>query len=177
MSRLSTLWRHLWLDAGDAERAIGKDGLDRLELSVSASEAQHSGQICLCIEASLPARPLWQLLRRQTSIEAIVHERALSIFGKERVWDTAHNNGVLIYVLLAERRLEIIVDRGLAAHLDDEQWQAAVDAGCLHLRNGQIERGLDAVMQALHHHLLEHFPRDRAGGNGEHNLPDRPRLL
>ena len=84
--------------------------LARLQARVAASEATHSGEIRLCIEAGLP---LSYLRRRATA-----RERAVAMFGKLRVWDTAHNNGVLIYLLLAEHAIEIVADRGLSARVD-----------------------------------------------------------
>ena len=108
MKLLRRCLRHLWLDADDALRAVGEAGIGRLEARVRASEQEHSGQICLCVEASLPPSYLWRHVARGESIEDVVRDRALTLFGKQRVWDTEHNNGVLVYLLLAEHRIEIV---------------------------------------------------------------------
>ena len=110
MKRLLRCLRHLWLDADDARRALGEDAIGRLEARVSASERTHSGQICLCVEASLPPSELWRHLVRGEAIEDRIRERALTVFGEQRVWDTELNNGVLVYLLLAEHRIEIVAD-------------------------------------------------------------------
>ncbi|MDP3172207.1 MAG: TPM domain-containing protein, partial [Polaromonas sp.] len=120
-----TLWnsltrtlKHLWLDADDTRRAIPAAMLDRLQRRVAASEQRHSGEIRICVEAGLPLSYLWR--------GASARERAVTMFGKLRVWDTEHNNGVLIYLLLADHAIEIVADRGLARHVDAAQWQAMV---------------------------------------------------
>ena len=76
---------------------------------MAASERRHSGEIRVCVEAGLPLSYLWR--------DATARERAVTMFGKLRVWDTEHNNGVLIYLLLAEHAIEIVADRGLNRHV------------------------------------------------------------
>jgi uncharacterized membrane protein len=88
MNRWLRLFRHRLLDEGDARRALGPDALTRLAQRVAASERGHSGEIRICVEASLPLSYLWR--------GATARERAVRMFGKLRVWDTEHNNGVLI---------------------------------------------------------------------------------
>ena len=94
MEKLRRLLRHLWLDADDARRALGAAALDRLEARVRASETGHSGQICLCVEASLPSSYLWRHLARGEALASVIRDRAITLFGKQRVWDTEDNNGV-----------------------------------------------------------------------------------
>ena len=105
VNRLLRLLRHRWHDADDARRLLGEGAIGRIAERVRASELHHSGEIRVCVEAGLPFSYLWG--------DAPVRERALSMFGKLRVWDTDANNGVLIYVLLVEHRIEIVADRGL----------------------------------------------------------------
>ncbi len=175
-AKLAQLWRHLWLDAGDARRRLGEAGLDRLEAAVARSEAQHSGQICLCVEASLPASLLWTLLRGRP-LDEIVRTRALETFSRLQVWDSEANNGVLIYVLLAERRLELVADRSLARELDEAAWQQLTDQ-LAPLLGADLEAGMQAAIDAMHALLIGHFPvseaTDQAGAN---TLPDRPQLI
>ena len=175
LNHLTRLLRHLWLDADDAQRALGPTGLARLETQVGASERQHSAQICLCIEASLPLRYLWRNVAHGEAIEAVLRDRALTTFGKQRVWDTAHNNGVLIYVSLAEHHIELLADRGLADRVPAHTWQTLVDAASVALRAGQLVEGLEQALAGVHSLLLQHFPASASAANQGHEaLPDRP---
>ncbi len=178
MKLLPRIARHLWLDAGDAGRALGAGGLQRLEDRVRDSERRHLGEICVCIEAGLPLRDLWGLLRRRSTAEESVRERALALFGELRVWDAELNNGVLIYVQLAEHRLEILADRGLARCVPDDAWQAAVANACDACRRDELERGLATAIDAVSAALQEHFPSpdgDTPGSRGRTNeIADRP---
>ncbi len=168
MKLLTRIARHLWLDADDAERALGAAGLHRLEDSVRESERRHLGEICVCIEASLPLRELWRLLRRPRTADEAVSERALALFGELRVWDTELNNGVLIYVQLAEHRLEILADRALARRVPPEAWHGAVAKACDAFRRNELEQGLGAAINAVDAALQEHFPKP------EGDLPGSP---
>ncbi len=167
MNRLTRLLRHCWLDEDDARRALGPVALERIEQRVRASEAAHSGEIRVCVEAGLPLGYLWR------NVDA--HDRALSLFGKLRVWDTEHNNGVLIYLLLADHRIEIVADRGLTRHVDAAGWQAIVDGMGAAFRERRFEDGLHAAIDAVDAVLREHFPVAPGGGN-PNELPDTPVL-
>lgn len=177
MNALFTLLRHLWLDAGDAHRALGGPALHRLEARIADSERRHRGEICLYVEASLPLSYLWRGLRRRLPMAVIVRERALAQFGKLRVWDTEFNNGVLIYLQLAEHDIEIVADRGLARHVPPGDWAALLGDMSAAFRAGRYEDGLARAIDAVGTELERHFPR----GDGEHEadvdeLPNRPRL-
>ncbi|KQW68809.1 MAG: TPM domain-containing protein [Methylibium sp.] len=167
MNRLTRLLRHCWLDEDDARRALGPVALERIEQRVRASEAAHSGEIRVCVEAGLPLGYLWR--------DVDAHDRALSLFGKLRVWDTEHNNGVLIYLLLADHRIEIVADRGLTRHVDAAGWQAIVDGMGAAFREQRFEDGLHAAIDAVDAVLREHFPVAPGGGN-PNELPDTPVL-
>ncbi len=80
------------------------------------------------------------------------------MFGKLRVWDTEHNNGVLIYLLLAEHAIEIVADRGLARHVPQAQWDALLAGMQSAFRAGRFEEGLAQAIDAVHALLLQHFP-------------------
>lgn len=172
------LLRHFWLDAGDVERALGSAALERIEARVRDSERRHLGEICVCVEASLPTSYLWRHLRQRVPMTQIVHERALTLFGKLRVWDTELNNGVLIYLQLAEHRVEIVDDRGLAGHVPDSDWEATLADMSARFREGRYEEGLVRAVDAVTAALERHFPRGSAPGNEpesrENQLPDRP---
>lgn len=176
MNLLTRLARHLWLDADDARRAIGSAALRRLETRIRDSEARHTGEICLCVEASLPLSYVWRHLRG-TPIDRIVRERALTLFGKLRVWDTELNNGVLIYLQLAEHRFEIVADRALARHIDTAEWERTLTAIAPAFRARHYEDGLARAIDAVSVALERHFPASAETARQDQNeLPDRPQI-
>ena len=166
-ARLARLWRHRWTDEADVRRALPADLLDRLTRRVAASERRHTGEIRLCVEAGLPLSYLWR--------DAPARERAIMLFGKLRVWDTEHNNGVLIYLLLAEHAIEIVADRGIDARVDDAQWAALAQRMGAAFREGRFEDGLTQALGEVSALLVQHFPAD--GEDAQLNeLPDEPVL-
>jgi uncharacterized membrane protein len=165
MNRLLRIARHRWLDDRDVSRALGPQALARVEARVKASEQRHSGEIRVAVEAGLPLSYLW---RGATS-----RERAVTLFGKLRVWDTEHNNGVLIYLLLAERRIEIVADRGLNRRVPHAQWQALVAGMADAFHAGRFEDGLIAAVDAVDALLVAHFPL-APGEVNPNELPDEP---
>ena len=168
MNKLLRILKHRWLDERDATRALGAGALQRLEARVHGSESTHSGEIRLCVEAGLPLSYLWQ--------GRSARDRAVTMFGKLRVWDTEANNGVLIYLLMAEHAIEIVADRGLARHVPPEQWQAIVAGMRAPFRAGRYEEGLNAAVDAVDALLAQHFPLDAATAN-PNELPNRPHVV
>lgn len=161
--RLGRLLRHRWRDETDARRALGPAALARLEEAVRRSERRHSGEIRICVEAGLPLSYLWRDLSAR--------DRAVTMFGKLRVWDTERNNGVLIYLLLAEHAIEIVADRGVARFVPQAQWEPLLAGMRSAFKNGQFEQGLDQAIEAVHELLARHFPlADGAAHTNE--LPD-----
>jgi len=180
-AHFKTFLKHLWLDAADTARLVPPAVLGRLASLVAASEQRHSGQIRICIEASLPLSYLWRV-GSERSLQQVIRERALMMFGKLGVWDTAHNNGVLIYVLLAEHAIEIVADRGLATHISSTQWSALV----AHLRDAfrvkSYEVGLTRVLDEVSSELERIFPTSTAdrlpdSDKQPNELPDTPALF
>ena len=164
---LGRLLRHRWLDESDTRKAIAPDLLKRLTARVAASEKRHSGEIRIFVEAGLPVS---YLLR-----DATPRERAVAMFGKLRVWDTEHNNGVLIYLLLAERAIEIVADRGLSQRVDPGEWQRIVSRMGSAFKQGRVEDGLTQALEEVSALLVAHFPL--APGDADRNeLPDEPVL-
>lgn len=157
-------WRHRWMHEHAAERAVPPAMAEQLQARVNASEAWHSGEIVLCVEAALPNSDLWRV-GRELPLPAVISERALSWFGKLRVWDTEHNNGVLIYLMLAERCVEIVVDRGISRHVPDAHWQAVVQGLGQHLQTGDFESGLTQALQEVSALLVQHFPLQTGEAN------------
>ncbi|MES2363317.1 MAG: TPM domain-containing protein [Pseudomonadota bacterium] len=172
IQQLKRLLKHLWLDAADARRAIPPDMLQRLAKRVGASESRHSGQIRICVEAALPVSYLWRL-RGNTGIKQLLHQRAVMLFGKLRVWDTEHNNGVLIYLQLAERAIEIVADRGLSRQVPAAEWQAMTRRMSTAFREGKFEDGLTQALEEVSALLVQHFPVT-AGEPPRNELPNEP---
>ncbi|SFU52546.1 TLP18.3, Psb32 and MOLO-1 founding protein of phosphatase [Paenacidovorax caeni] len=167
LQRLTRLLRHRWAD-GRLRRVLTPEVLQRLGQRVAASERRHTGQIRICAEGGLPLSYLWR--------GASARERAITQFGKLRVWDTEHNNGVLIYLLLAEHAIEIVADRGLAQRVPEATWHTLVQRLGQALRAGQYEDGLTEVLADVSALLVAHFPAsDNAPSSNE--LPDAPVLL
>jgi uncharacterized membrane protein len=165
MSKLTRILKHRWHDETDARRALDEAALARLAGRVHTSETRHSGEIRLCVEAGLPLSYLWR--------GAAPRERAIAMFGKLRVWDTEHNNGVLVYLLLAERSIEIVADRGLSRQVPPAQWQALTAGMSAAFKGGRFEEGLGAAIDAVDRLLGQHFPLAE-GQQNPNELPDRP---
>jgi len=167
-AKLGRVWRHRWTDAADVRRVLSEDVLAQLARRVAASEQRHSGEVRICVEAGLPFSYLWR--------GASARERAIMQFGKLRVWDTEHNNGVLIYLLLAEHAIEIVADRGIDARVDDAQWREMAGRMGAAFRDGRFEDGLTQALAEVSALLVEHFPL--APGDADTNeLPDAPVVI
>ena len=167
ITRLKRIWRHRWTDAGDAHRVLPPDLLERLTRRVAASEKRHSGEIRICVEAGLPMSYLWR--------DALPRERAVTMFGKLRVWDTEHNNGVLIYLLLAEHAIEVVADRGLAQRVPQAHWDGVLGGMRTAFRGGRYEEGLSQAIDAVDALLTQHFALAEGQAN-PNELPDRADL-
>ncbi len=162
--RILRILKHRLWDERDAHRLISPDVVARLQAQVTGSERHHSGEIRVCVEASLPLSYLWRGLQAR--------DRAITMFGKLRVWDTEANNGVLIYLLIAERAIEIIADRALARRVPGDHWQTLVGGMREAFGDGRYEQGLAAAIAAVDALLVQHFPL-AAGQANVNELPDQ----
>lgn len=165
-SLLRRLWRHFRTDHGHLRRQFPAAALARIEAAIGECERRHSGQICFALEAALPLSRVW---RGQTP-----RERALEVFGALRVWDTEHNDGVLIYLLLADRDVEIVADRGIHAKVGADGWQAICSTMEEGFAAGHEVDAAVAGIGAVGAHLAAHSPRSTGSAN---ELPDRPFVL
>lgn len=147
-------------------RHFPKHLLDRIEHAIAASEVEHRGEIRFAVETALDIGPL---LRGQTA-----RNRAIDVFARLRVWDTEQNNGVLIYLLLAERDIEIVADRGIADKVPPHEWEAICRAMEQHLREERFAVGILAGIEAVSALLTQHFPSTGADRN---ELPNQPVVL
>jgi hypothetical protein len=167
-SKLGRIGRHRWADEAAVRRALPPELLERLTRRVTASERRHSGEVRICVEAGLPMSYLWR--------DAPARERAIMLFGKLRVWDTEHNNGVLIYLLLAEHAIEIVADRGIDARVSAEEWAAMAQRMGAAFREGRFEDGLTQALEEVSALLVAHFPL-MEGEADRNELPDAPVVL
>ena len=165
MNRVLRLLKHRLFDEGDARRALGEAAMARIEAHVRESETRHSGEIRVCVEAGLPLSYLWR--------DATARERAVTLFGKLRVWDTEANNGVLIYLLLAEHAIEIVADRAVARLVPQAEWDRLAATMADAFRAGRFEDGLMQAIEGVERHLVQHFPLAEGVAN-PNELPDRP---
>ena len=173
--RLLTYFKHRWLDESDTRRIIGQNVLDRLTALVATSEKQHSGEIRICVEASLPASYLWRHLAQAVPMPVLARQRAMMMFGKLGVWDTADNNGVLIYLLLAERRIELVADRGVNAVVSSAEWDGMVQRMSAAFAAGHFAQGLGEAVNEVSAPLKRHFAV-RPSAHNPNELPDSPAL-
>jgi len=174
MRKITTIFRHLWMDASDAQKALPADMLQRLATRVAASEGRHTGQIRIYVEAALPMSYLWRLGRTST-MKVLTRERAVMQFAKLLLWDTEHNNGVLIYLQLAERAIEIVADRGVDRRVLAPDWQAMTQRMSAAFSSGQFEDGLTQAIGEVSSVLVEHFPA-APGSKPFNEQPDEPVL-
>ena len=174
LNKSKIILRHLWLDASDAQNALPPDMLQRLTQRIAASEGRHTGQIRIYVEAALPMSYLWRL-GENCPMKALIRQRAVMLFGKLRLWDTEQNNGVLIYLQLAQHAIEIVADRGVDRQVSMQQWQAMTDRMSAAFRAGEFEDGLTQAIGEVSTVLVAHF-QAAAGSKPFNEQPDEPVL-
>ena len=163
---LKRCWRHVLMSPVRAARAFPSTVMDAIQREIAAQEKRHGGEVVLVVEAELTTAQLWRGLTARA--------RAREVFAMHGVWNTDENNGVLIYVLLAERRVEIVADRGIDRKADAAQWRRIVDAMDGAFREGRYEEGALAGVRGVSDLLASHFP-PRPGDRNE--LTDRPVVI
>jgi uncharacterized membrane protein len=163
---IKRIGKHLVEHHWRVRRVFPREVLSQIEQAIKAGEATHSGQVRFVVEGALDGRPLF----KGQSARA----RALDIFSQLRIWDTAHNNGVLIYLLLADRDVEIVADRGIDAHVSAAGWDKICKAMEVDFRNGNFSGGVIKGIAAVSHELARYFPKQGAGPN---ELPDTPVVI
>jgi len=161
---LTRFLRHALMTRFHVQRAFPARTLAAIEQAIHAAEKSHGGEIRFVVERELSTT---DLLR-----DVAPRQRAVQLFGQLGVWDTADNNGVLIYVLLADRDVEIIADRGYAGRVSDEQWTQVCHVIEQAYHRGEFERGTVAGIAAASALVAQHYPAvDRD------ELPNRPVVL
>lgn len=163
---LKRLIKHLALPPWLLRRAFAPATMRAIEAAIAAGELRHLGQIRFAVEETLTLAELW---RGKTG-----RERALEVFADLSVWDTEQNNGVLVYLLLADRDVEIVADRGIHRVVGAAAWEEVCRAMEAALHTGQIETGVVRGMEAISALMAQHFPRHAPG---ENELPNAPVVL
>lgn len=163
---IARLFKHAF-SAGSARRRFSARALDAIQQAIAQGEARHQDQVCFAIEGALP---LARVLRGLTA-----RTRAHEVFSHLRVWDTRNNSGVLIYVLIADRAIEIVADRGIAARVAESEWAAICAAMRARFLAGEFVQGAIDGVRRVSDLLAQHFPAD--GATKPNELPDRPVIL
>ncbi|MBW8457468.1 MAG: TPM domain-containing protein [Thiobacillus sp.] len=158
--------RHLFMPPWAWRRAFPQTTLDAIEATIRMSETRHGGEIRFAIENRLPGILAWRGMSGR--------ERAIEMFSNLRVWDTEHNSGVLIYLLLADHDIEIVADRGIAARVDPAAWEAVAQTMEAAFRQGKFERGALAGIEQIGALLAGHFP---PSGQNPDELANRPVIV
>ncbi len=163
---ISRVLRHLWCEDWTLRRAFPQAVLRRIADTIARQEQRHSGELRFAVEGGLAP---WSALRNPDA-----RLRAVDVFSSLRVWDTAQNNGVLIYVLLAERRVEIVADRGIHAKVGATAWETICGEMQRCFSRSAYEEGALIALEAVSDLLVAHFP---AAGDNPNELPDEPVVL
>ena len=144
-------------------RQFSSTTLRAIETAVTEGEKRHRGQVRFVVEAELTIPQLWHGLSAR--------QRAIDVFSLLRVWDTAENNGVLIYVLLADRKVEIIADRGIHQHAGDQRWQAICREIEHHYRKADFLAGSVGGIEKIGAELAYYFPANGSHKNEQSDAP------
>jgi len=158
--------KHLFAPHWVVARAFPRRTLTAIENAIRASEQSHDGELRFAVEAGLHPLPV---LRGQSA-----RERATEVFSNLRVWDTAHNSGVLIYVQLVDRRIEIVADRGISAKVPQSEWDRICQRMEAAFRESRYEGGALTAIEEITPLLVQHFP---PRGKNPDELSNKPVIL
>lgn len=164
MPSLRRILRHFLMTRWHLTRAFPKQTLAAIEQAIERAEKAHGGEIRFAIERELSVADLWR--------EVSPRERAIELFGQLGVWDTSDNNGVLIYVLLADHDVEIVADRGFQGRVSDEEWAHVCHDIEQAFGRGEFEHGTVQGIVGVSELVARHFPV--SDGNEQ---PNRPVIL
>jgi uncharacterized membrane protein len=163
---IARIGKHLLEHHWRARRLFPPKALTAIEQAIKTGETSHSGQVRFVVEGALDGAPLFR--------DQPARERALDIFAQLRIWDTVHNNGVLIYLLLADRDVEIVADRGIDVKVGAAGWEKICRDMEGDFKAGKFESGVIRGIEAVSRQLAQHFP---AHGQGPNELPDAPVVI
>lgn len=163
---MKRLFRHLFTTSLAVKRAFPETALKAIETRIAEGETTHRAELRVIIEARLP----WEMILGKKP----ARERALELFGRYGIWDTEENAGVLLYINLADRRVEIVADRGIAKKVSQPVWQQICHTLTDGFRQGQFHESTLDALSAINQLLMQHFP---SSGSRQNQLPDHPVIL
>ena len=166
VERLTRLWRHWRSTAANGRKLFPPETLARIGAAIAAGEQRHRGELRLIVENAMPSEAIWADLSNR--------QRAIALFAEYGVWDTEDNCGVLIYVNLAERKVDIVVDRNIGRKIDAATWQQVCSTMTAGFARGEFEASTLAAVEQVNALLGAHFPATGARAN---ELPDQPLVL
>ena len=166
MHKILRILKHLASNRWQVYRRLPRHSLSAIETAIHSSETEHQGELRFVVEAGLD----WPDLFAGTS----ARQRALDVFSHLRIWDTEHNAGVLIYLLLADNRVEVLADRGINARVNQHEWIGICRDMETQFRMGNFETGALSGISAISKLLQLHFP---ATAKHPNELPDHPVIL
>lgn len=166
IERLKRQWRHWMSTTRRGRQAYPDTALAQLGQAITAGEQRHRGEVRLIVEHSMPSEAIWQ--------DVSSRARAIALFAEYRVWDTQDNCGVLLYVNLAEHKVEIVTDRGIGSRIDNSVWQQVCQTMTAGFARGEFQSSTLAAIEQVNALLEQHFPANGARAN---ELPDRPVVL
>ncbi|WP_366481824.1 TPM domain-containing protein [Rhodoferax sp.] len=168
-TRLSRWLRHRWAD--DAVGQLPSGFGERIADMIRNSERSHTAEICFYVESSLPSSTLWQ----RCEMQGLLKQRAQQLFATQRIWDTEHNNGVLLYICLAEHAVEIVFDRALVGMQEPQFWDSLAQEVAAQWKATNLERGLTTFVDKITPKLAAQFPIE-PGKINANELSDSPHL-
>lgn len=176
LKRIIRFFRHLFSNPWQVKKHFSTQALQHIESAITASELKHTGEIRFVVEAGLHP---YEIMGKKSP-----RNRAIELFSHLNIWDTEHNNGVLIYLLLADRDVEIVADRGIDKHIGYDQWDMICHEMEVMFRQGKFELGLMQGLNAVSLALEKHFPveaiknqRKKTIQRKKNELPDKPLIL
>lgn len=163
---IKRILRHALAFPWQARLKFPEQAMQHIAQAIAESEASHHGEIRFAVE---PALDIGEVVRGKSA-----HERAIEVFSNMKIWDTERNNGVLIYLLLADHRVEIVADRGIDRVTGQAEWESICREMEQAFRQGRFEEGVVAAIRRIAVHLVRYYP---AQGENENELPDMPIVL
>lgn len=166
MTAFSRLLKHLRTTKAVGRRAFPASALKSIQAAIAKGEVLHRAEVRLIVE---PALDLMSVLRGMSS-----RERARDLFVQYRIWDTEENCGVLVYINLADHKVEIVTDRGIGRLLKAKDWQAICQTMTQGFARGEFGASAVAGLMQMNELLKDHFP---ANGQSSNELSNRPLVL
>jgi len=173
---IARFFRHLFSNPWQVNRHFSAAALQRIEAAITESETKHTGEIQFVVEAGLHP---YEVMAKKSP-----RARGIDLFSQLNIWDTENNNGVLIYLLLADRDVEIVADRAIDKQIGYDNWDAICHDMEVLFRRGEFEAGVLQGIAEVNAALEKHFPianikdkRKQAVQRKKNELPDKPIII